>query len=440
MLKEVWANPWVRFAAASAAVLGLVMLAIALRPVLLPLLCAFLVAYIFNPVVNALGRRKIPRGRAVVLVVAVLLCTAIVVPLVLIPSIVMESGRMVREAQAGRALAAQEREDDAQNAVEQWIDAALDRLPLARMVVALGWAEEPGATSSETREVAAADTEGTEEGDVASVGEGGEPGDGAASLDNADAREIMREQIALWIHANAEQYLRAHASLLANAGKWAGASLADLFRALANAVVGMLLFIGNFVLFAIVTVYLLRDYELILQGVTDLIPPRNREKALEIFAQIDVQLRAFLRGQFVVCCCLGGMYAVGFLVSGVPFGLTLAIFGGLASFLPFIGIVLTTIPVVLLTLVEHGLGWEIAGVAVTFGVAQFLESNFLTPRIVGSQVGLGPVWVILSVMVFSTLFGFVGLLVAVPIAAVLKVLVLEGLQWYRSSHVFQDSS
>ncbi|MBI2435362.1 MAG: AI-2E family transporter [Candidatus Hydrogenedentes bacterium] len=243
----------------------------------------------------------------------------------------------------------------------------------------------------------------------------------------------------IWIRNNAANYLRAHKELLANAGKWAGASLADIMRTLGNTVVGVLLFLGQFVLFAVVTVYLLKDYDHIVASAHALVPPRYRVKTAEIAAKIDLQLKSFLRGQFLVCCCLGTMYCIGFFISGVPFALTLGLFGGAASFVPFLGLALTILPSVLLTLVDHGLDWHIVGVAATFGIAQFLEGNVLTPRIVGSQVGLGPVWVILAVMVFGTLFGFPGLLMAVPSAAILKVLVTEALEYYRKSPVFETA-
>jgi predicted PurR-regulated permease PerM len=138
-------------------------------------------------------------------------------------------------------------------------------------------------------------------------------------------------------------------------------------------------------------------------------------------SRIDIQLRAFLRGQAMVCAFLGMFYAVGLMVCGVPFAIPLA---------------LTVGPAVVLTLLAHGVDWHLIGVVVTFVVAQVLEGNFLTPKIVGSQVGLGPVWVILAIMVFSSALGFVGLLLAVPIAAVLKVLVGEGVELYRSSSFF----
>ena len=152
--------------------------------------------------------------------------------------------------------------------------------------------------------------------------------------------------------------------------------------------------------------------------------------------QIDRQLKAFFRGQLIVCACLGTIYVIGLYVAGTPFALPLGVFGGIVSFVPFLGIALTLGPAVLLTLIAHGLDWHVLVVLITFGGAQALEGNYLTPKIVGSKVGLGPVWVILSVMTFGTVLGFKGLLVAVPLAATLKVLVVEAVGYYKGTSFF----
>ncbi|MCC6144877.1 MAG: AI-2E family transporter, partial [Candidatus Hydrogenedentes bacterium] len=145
----------------------------------------------------------------------------------------------------------------------------------------------------------------------------------------------------------------------------------------------------------------------------------------------------FLRGQGIVCLGLGVMYLVGFLISGVPFAVPLAIFGGVASFVPYLGFILTVGPALFLTLLEYGFDWHLLGVVGTFVVAQAIEGNLLTPKVMGAQVGLGPVWVILAIMVFSGALGFLGLLLAVPTAAVLKVLVVEAVRCYKESSLYQ---
>ncbi len=112
--------------------------------------------------------------------------------------------------------------------------------------------------------------------------------------------------------------------------------------------------------------------------------------------------------------------------------------GGAVSFVPFLGLALTIGPAVLLTLLNYGFDWHVIGVVATLLIAQGLEGNVITPRIMGQQVGLAPVWVILAIMVFGSTLGFTGLLLAVPIAAVLKVLVVEGHAEYLKSEFFTD--
>jgi len=133
------------------------------------------------------------------------------------------------------------------------------------------------------------------------------------------------------------------------------------------------------------------------------------------------------------------MYAIGLLIAGTPLGLLIAMFGMVASFVPYLGVVLTAGPALVLTLLKYGqIDWHVAAVVLTFVVAQALEGNVLTPKIVGSQVGLNPVWVILAILVFGNVLGFMGLLLAVPIAASLKVLVIEAVQRYKRSRVFES--
>jgi len=183
--------------------------------------------------------------------------------------------------------------------------------------------------------------------------------------------------------------------------------------------------------------YLLKDYDRVIEHGRGLVPPRWRPKVVKIAGDIDSQLQAFFRGQLMVMGILAVIYSVGFLICGVPFAIAIAIVGGLLNIVPYLGPLLTYIPVALLTWMAHGLDWRIGGALLTIFLAQALESNVLTPNIVGSQVGLHPVWVILAIIVFSGAFGFVGLLLAVPIAATLKVLVVEGVDWYKNSSYYK---
>lgn len=391
MLKPVLTNPWVQAAALLAALVLFFALVYVLSPILIPLSIAFIVAYVLHPVVNFMERRKISRGLAVSSLAVLAVVLLLSLPLFVVPRIV-EQGRM---------LADQDRtaEADVQplTAIDRWTDHLLERLPLKELVEVTGW---------------------------------GQP------ANNDEAIALVRERLGQYIADQVTNLARQ----LAPAGMDAGASLWSIAASLGGMVVQSVLFIANFALFSFVAGYLLKDYDTIVENSRALIPPRARDKTIDIVGRIDDQMRAFLRGQLTVALCLGAMYATGLLICGVPFALLIGLMGIVASFIPYLGIVITLIPALLLTLVQYGIGWQLLGVLITFAVAQFLEGNVLTPKIVGEQVGLNPVWVILAILVFGTFLGFLGLLIAVPLAAALKVLVLEGVEYYKHSQVFKGSS
>ena len=193
-------------------------------------------------------------------------------------------------------------------------------------------------------------------------------------------------------------------------------------------------------LFLFVVVEVLNNYDKMVASMAGLIPRHRHARVADILGKIDVQLKSFLRGQLTVCGILMCLYGIGLSLCGVPFAVPVAIMGGLANVVPFAPLALGLIPALLLTLLSYGIDGHLAGVLVVYGVVQFLEGNFLTPRIVGSKVGLNPAWVIVSILVFSNVLGFIGLLMAVPSAAVAKVLIQEAVAAYKDSPVFRGPS
>lgn len=183
----------------------------------------------------------------------------------------------------------------------------------------------------------------------------------------------------------------------------------------------------------IVSFYLLRDWDRMVATVDSWLP---RQQALTIRAQIDAvdrTLAAFVRGQGTVCLILGVFYAIGLSVAGLDFGLVIGLFSGLISFVPFVGAFVGGLLSVGLALAQFD-GWQpVAVVAAVFAAGQFIEGNFLTPNLVGDAVGLHPVWVIFGLLAGGTLFGFVGVLLAVPAAAVIGVLARFALAQYLAS-------
>lgn len=396
MLEAVYRNPWVQ---AAGLVLGLVLLALlaySLSFVLVPLFFAFLVAYVLNPIVDWFERRRVPRGLTVgglaLVGVVLLLC----IPLVLLPNVVSQA----RELAQGPVQVTENGDEKPDSGLAAWVDRALDAMPLEDFVVFVGWAE--------------------------------------SDQEDIDARAIILERIGRFVQSRAESLLQAAGPQATEAGAGAASGITSIFRSLGAAAMNFILALANFALFAFVSAYLLVDFRGIVRSAEGLLPRKHEGQVVDITQKMDGQLRGFLRGQLTVCLSLAVMYAIGFTISGVPFGIVIALLGGFVSFVPYVGPALTLVPALLLTLLNYGADWHVLGVIGTFVVAQALEGNVLTPNIVGSTIGLHPVWVILAVVVFSNLFGFVGLLLAVPIAAALKVLVVEGVQYYKDSQFYRE--
>lgn len=381
MFETVIRNPWVQ-AAGAVAVLVLVALMLRLLDfVLVPLFFAFILAYIFDPVADMLERRRIPRMVTGLGLLAALALGLLSIPLLILPSVIAEASQFIAAVKTQLST----------NRLLTW-------LPLDAFVTMAGWKTE-GSTPA---------------------------ADIAAHLD-----EILRTQ--------ALPFLQLHMKELANVGQAAGTSIWAFFSSLGRGLLSMLLVGGNLVLFIFMTIYLLKDFDRVVAAANELVPPRHRARTAEVMGKIDGQLRAFFRGQTTVCCCLGLMYTIGLVVSGVPFAILIGFCGLMASFVPYVGPVVVVVPSLLFTLLEGGSWGSYLGIVITVGVAQALESNILTPRIVGSQVGLNPLWIILAILTFGTALGFLGLLLAVPIAAVLKVLVGEAVTYYRRSPIFTGS-
>lgn len=217
-----------------------------------------------------------------------------------------------------------------------------------------------------------------------------------------------------------------------NALAWLGGLLGKLWGG-GLALVNLL---SLLVITPIVQFYLLRDWDQILTTVDDWLP---RPQAPIIRAQvkeIDAVLSAFLRGQFSVCLLLGVFYAIGLTLIGLDFGLIIGFATGLISFVPYFGMLIGFAVGLGVALAQFS-SWEpIAMVAGVFVVGQFLEGNFITPKLVGDKVGLHPVWIIFALLASGALFGFTGILLAVPAAAVIGVLGRFAIQRYRNSDAF----
>jgi len=187
----------------------------------------------------------------------------------------------------------------------------------------------------------------------------------------------------------------------------------------------------------VVAFYLIYDWHRMIRAVDGWVPVPQRDTVRALAREIDAAIAGFVRGQTGVCLILGSLYAVALTLSGLNFGLLIGLISGLITFVPYVGsmtgLVLSTGVAVAQFWPDYG---SILTVIAIFLVGQFLEGNLLSPKLVGESVGLHPVWVIFALLAFGYLFGFVGLLLAVPLAATIGVLVRFALRRYLESSLY----
>ncbi|MGI6852783.1 AI-2E family transporter [Mesorhizobium sp. 1B3] len=194
---------------------------------------------------------------------------------------------------------------------------------------------------------------------------------------------------------------------------------------------------GLFVVTPVVAFYMLLDWDRMVAKVDSWVPRDHVETVREIAADINVATAGFVRGQGTLCLVLGVMYAVGLTVVGLNFGILIGLFAGLISFIPYVGSLVGLVLSIGVAIVQFWPNYYmVAAVAGIFFLGQFIEGNILQPRLVGKSVGLHPVWLMFALFAFGALFGFVGLLIAVPAAAAVAVLVRFAITRYLESPLY----
>lgn len=218
----------------------------------------------------------------------------------------------------------------------------------------------------------------------------------------------------------------------------AGGAASTLFGYLSRSGFMMVTWVVNLALLPILTYYFLRDWDRLVERVAALIPRNHIEVTTRLARESNDVLGAFIRGQIVVMIALGMVYAIGLSLVGLNLGLLIGMIAGLISFIPYLGATTGIVLAVLAALVQaQGLDLQLLLlVGVVFTVGQLLESYVLTPRIVGDKIGLHPVAVIFAVMAGGQLFGFLGMLLALPVAAVINVLLRYAHERYRQSELY----
>ena len=197
--------------------------------------------------------------------------------------------------------------------------------------------------------------------------------------------------------------------------------------------------VGYVVLTPILTFYLLRDYDALKKKVAELIPPHARERVVGLASEYDRLVSQYLRGQITVALILGTITALGLLALRFPYAVLLGVIVAVFNIVPYLGLVLSLLPAIFIALVSGNVLLALLKVAVVYGVAQTLEGAVISPRIVGESVGLHPVWVVLALSLGGFYFGFVGLLIGVPLAVGVKLLIVEGVERYRESDLFRGA-
>jgi predicted PurR-regulated permease PerM len=344
---------WGITTAASLAVL--VTLLWLLKGALTPLAVAWVIAYLFDPVVDAFERRGLPRGLAVLLILLGIGAAGIATALYLIPT-------MQRELASVSAR------------LPDYLGAATDRL--------LPWIEsELGLTLPHSIQEA-----------IAAVRRGDIP----IPLDAA--RALLQRTLA--------------------------------------AITGTMGALVSLLLIPVLAYYLIVEFDRIRMAVLELVPHAYQDTVAEHAARVDRLVSSFIRGQLSVCAALGLLYATGFAVIGIDLAFVIGVASGAAAIIPYVGGALALASATGMCLLQFGIGTELALVVGWYTLVQVFESTVLTPRVLGGSLGMHPVVVIVALMIGADLLGFLGLMVAVPVAAVVQVVVQDLVALYRSSSIY----
>jgi predicted PurR-regulated permease PerM len=218
--------------------------------------------------------------------------------------------------------------------------------------------------------------------------------------------------------------------LLTQGAQWLAAMLTSIWSG-GQALLSVLALL---VVTPVVAFYMLLDWDRMVLEIDGWVPRRSLDTVRQLAREMDEGVSGFIRGQVSVCLILGAYYAIGLTIVGLDYGLLIGIFIGLISFIPYVGATIGMVLSMGLAVAQFWPEWPmIAAVAAVFALGQFVEGNVLQPKLIGEHVGLHPVWLMFALFAFGSLFGFVGMLIAVPAAAAVGVLARFALGRYLSS-------
>ena len=212
----------------------------------------------------------------------------------------------------------------------------------------------------------------------------------------------------------------------------------NLIKGLINNGFALINLLSLLLITPVVTFYMLRDWDTFVKKVDNLLPRKSKNTIREQFKLIDKALSGFIRGQLSVCLILGAYYSIGLHLVGLELGLLVGFLAGIISFIPYVGSISGFLISIILTLAQFGDFTKIIEVIVVFMLGQFIEGNFLTPKLVGDNIGLHPVWVMFALLAGGVLLGFLGLMIAVPVAAIIGVLTRYAINNYKKSNLYLE--
>lgn len=224
-------------------------------------------------------------------------------------------------------------------------------------------------------------------------------------------------------------------------GYWteAGAVAGNVLTQVAASSISIISLLGMLALIPVVTFYLLLDWDVLLRRIRDLLPRHVEPTVSRLARECDEVLAAFLRGQLLVMVSLGVVYAVGLEIVGLKLALIIGLVAGLGSIIPYFGFAIGIVSATIAAIVQFGNFQAVVLVWAVFAVGQAIEGWVLQPYFVGDRIGLHPVAVIFAIMAGGQLFGFVGMLLALPVAAVIMVILRHGHSLYQQSSLYQGS-
>lgn len=222
---------------------------------------------------------------------------------------------------------------------------------------------------------------------------------------------------------------------IVNGSSWAkkvGMGLVSSFRGFGN-LLGNLL---SLVVIPVLAFYLLRDFDLMRHKIVSFFPLDRKDLLMDLFQELHQSLSKFIQGQLLVAMILATIYSIGLTISGCPAPLLIGILAGMANLVPYLGLAVGLLPALLLTYLSGGTLPQVLGAGLTFGIGQALEGTLITPRVVGDSVGLHPVLVMVALMIGGTYFGLTGMILALPVAAILAVFFKRAARFYHNSALF----